>query len=231
MLLDIEGTTTPIAFVHDVLFPYARARVAVVPRKSHGSDDEIRKISRRPSRPAAAIGEPATSRRERHRLGYVHALIDRDRKSGPLKALQGRIWEQGYAIGELKGEVYPDVLRRPSRAGLPAASGLGSSRREACSRSSSVRELDGRRSVPVSQLSLRHGRRSEGRGGSYRRIVETLGVAAPTHASSYRMSCRSSTPRVRQAFGRCSAFARFPDSRTQRSLHRRNIRRHSSLSA
>jgi enolase-phosphatase E1 len=35
--------------------------------------------------------------------------MDRDRKSGPLKALQGRIWEQGYATGALKGEVYPDV--------------------------------------------------------------------------------------------------------------------------
>ena len=35
--------------------------------------------------------------------------MDRDRKSGPLKALQGRIWEEGYVTGALKGEVYADV--------------------------------------------------------------------------------------------------------------------------
>jgi enolase-phosphatase E1 len=42
-------------------------------------------------------------------VSYVYWLMDRDRKSGPLKALQGRIWEEGYATGALQGEVYPDV--------------------------------------------------------------------------------------------------------------------------
>jgi enolase-phosphatase E1 len=125
VLLDIEGTTTPIAFVHDVLFPYARARVATYIEERAGSDDEVRHIleslwlelpasgfltsaaSSNPARerPRAASREP----RAANVVPYVHWLMDRDRKSGPLKALQGRIWERGYATGALKGEVYPDV--------------------------------------------------------------------------------------------------------------------------
>ena len=40
---------------------------------------------------------------------YVRWLMDHDRKSTALKSLQGKIWEQGYRAGELRGEVYPDV--------------------------------------------------------------------------------------------------------------------------
>ena len=126
VLLDIEGTTTPIAFVLDVLFPYARARVRPYLEAAAGSDPEIRHIVEQlhaelpasgfqlpaedpvpvaGNSPRAAAGEP----RDADIVGYVHWLMDRDRKSGPLKALQGRIWEQGYATGVLKGVVYPDV--------------------------------------------------------------------------------------------------------------------------
>ena len=91
VLLDIEGTTTPISFVHDVLFPYARARVGSF-LESHASDDDVRKIVealRTEQRSAPANNDEL---REATVVGYVHALMDRDRKSGPLKALQGRIW-------------------------------------------------------------------------------------------------------------------------------------------
>jgi enolase-phosphatase E1 len=125
VLLDIEGTTTPIAFVHDVLFPYARARVRTYLEETTASDAGIRHIVEdlRRERPASGFplaadvfGPPNEGARDPSRpshdaeiVSYVYWLMDRDRKSGPLKALQGRIWEEGYVTGALKGEVYPDV--------------------------------------------------------------------------------------------------------------------------
>ncbi len=55
---------------------------------------------------------------------YVHWLMDRDRKSTGLKSLQGKIWDEGYRVGELRGEVYPDVppaLERWRRQGIDVA--------------------------------------------------------------------------------------------------------------
>lgn len=99
MLLDIEGTTTPIAFVHDMLFPYARARLSAF------LDDALVALLREEYRaepPHADV--PAWSPVE-----YASWLMDRDRKSTGLKSLQGKIWDHGYRTGELRGEVYPDV--------------------------------------------------------------------------------------------------------------------------
>lgn len=106
VLLDIEGTTTPISFVHEQLFPYARARVREF-LDQHASDDDIQRLvsELRGLQNAATGGGPAGDI-----VPFIHFLIDNDRKLGPLKALQGRIWEQGYAIGEIEGEVYADVL-------------------------------------------------------------------------------------------------------------------------
>ena len=105
VLCDIEGTTTPIAFVHDVLFPYARARIQSF-IDAHEDDLEVRTILH-----DLRAEHQATSREPRTAdlVSYISGLMDRDRKSGPLKALQGLMWEAGYATGELKGEVYPDV--------------------------------------------------------------------------------------------------------------------------
>jgi enolase-phosphatase E1 len=177
VLLDIEGTTTPIAFVHNVLFPYARARVGSF-LESHGSDDDVRKIVedlRTEQRSAIANSD---ERREATVVDYVHALMDRDRKSGPLKALQGRIWEQGYRDGELKGEVYPDV---PTAFARWTADGL----RIGIFSSGSVlaQQLLFANSTAgdLSRFLSCHfdtGVGAKGEAGSYRRIVETLGVAA-----------------------------------------------------
>jgi enolase-phosphatase E1 len=105
ILLDIEGTTTPIAFVHEVLFSYARthARDFV---KHH--EDEVRAD-------IALLREEQTSDVNNNLqppesiADYIDWLIDRDRKSTGLKSLQGKIWRQGYLEGTLKSQVFADV--------------------------------------------------------------------------------------------------------------------------
>lgn len=118
VLLDIEGTTTPMSFVHDVLFPYARARLREFLETQIAADaardirDELDRErtddERRGERPP-----PDT-------VAYLEWLMDRDRKSPALKRLQGLIWEHGYRAGVLRGQVFPDVpeaLRRWRDAG------------------------------------------------------------------------------------------------------------------
>jgi enolase-phosphatase E1 len=128
VLLDIEGTTTPIAFVHDVLFPFVRARVRGWLSERIASDPETIAIVQELRQEYA--NEDATQRRSSGRLpewdldavvARVYALMDQDRKSHALKELQGRMWQQGYASGELKSDVYADVppaLARWTGAGL-----------------------------------------------------------------------------------------------------------------
>jgi enolase-phosphatase E1 len=126
VLLDIEGTTTSVAFVYGVLFPFARAHVDEYLRGSQSSGDCCRALALlRDERAAETELDGGTGRgpaaERRSALGredavrYVHSLMDRDRKSPGLKMLQGLIWESGYRRGELKGEVFPDVPRALER--------------------------------------------------------------------------------------------------------------------
>jgi len=112
VLLDIEGTTTPIDFVHQTLFGHARAQVSGFLER-HWNDPEVRDdVARLRAEHAAESSQPAPpSWRDDAPavVAYVHWLMDRDRKSTGLKSLQGKIWEEGYRTGELRGEVYPDV--------------------------------------------------------------------------------------------------------------------------
>jgi enolase-phosphatase E1 len=116
-LLDIEGTTTPIDFVHQTLFGYARARVGDFLQR-HWNDPEVRAdVAQLQREHAAELPEAFTSASSppvpsspSSLVAYVCYLMDQDRKSTGLKSLQGKIWEEGYRSGELKGEVYPDVL-------------------------------------------------------------------------------------------------------------------------
>lgn len=104
ILLDIEGTTTPISFVYDVLFPYARAHVheyRLTIEESEGFEREHRGDVEQ------GLNPPAWDPRQP--VDYIRWLMDRDRKSSPLKSLQGRIWQGGYDAGALKGVVFPDV--------------------------------------------------------------------------------------------------------------------------
>ena len=108
ILLDIEGTTTPIEFVHQVLFPYARAHI-----HDHldARDVAVLRAEYRVEPPQAGLPAWNSGDDVGSAEAYVSWLMDRDRKSTGLKALQGRIWEAGYRSGELKGkgELYPDV--------------------------------------------------------------------------------------------------------------------------
>jgi enolase-phosphatase E1 len=114
VLLDIEGTTTPIDFVHQVLFSYARARVRQFLSENFASEPvradirllsdehavDVRENRNPPLLDVTDIESIAT---------YVEWLIGRDSKSTGLKALQGKIWREGYLAGDLKSQVYADV--------------------------------------------------------------------------------------------------------------------------
>ena len=128
LLLDIEGVTTSIEFVHDTLFPYARARLAGYLeqhsgekacladmerlRQEHASDAEAQRPGWRDDSPQATLRSAAA---------YLDWLMEHDRKSTALKSIQGKIWQAGYHSGELRSHVYADVppaLERWRRAGI-----------------------------------------------------------------------------------------------------------------
>jgi enolase-phosphatase E1 len=105
VITDIEGTTSSLSFVKDVLFPYARMHLPEFVR-AHASDPEVRKLlddARREN--GAALDDGAV-------VEQLLRWIDEDRKITPLKALQGLIWEAGYRNGELTGHVYDDAYER-----------------------------------------------------------------------------------------------------------------------
>ena len=115
LLLDIEGTTTPIDFVYNVLFPYARRRVkdylaahwSLPPVSSDvaGLVEENINDRTRGLDPPALEEPPDIVSIE----AYVLWLMDQDRKTTPLKSLQGKIWDEGYSTGELRSQVFADV--------------------------------------------------------------------------------------------------------------------------
>lgn len=120
LVLDIEGTTTPIDFVYNVLFPYARTHVkdylahhrSLPPVRADiaGLCEENAEDARRGLNPP-----PLSRSAEEASLdeveAYVRWLMDHDRKATPLKSLQGKIWEEGYRRGELRSLVFDDVPR------------------------------------------------------------------------------------------------------------------------
>lgn len=111
ILLDIEGTTTTIAFVHQTLFPYARRRLAEYLARNRQDPRVIADLAalREEHAADAPLGPPPLPEGDLAAVPYLHWLMDLDRKSTPLKSLQGRIWEEGYRTGDLKSEVFPDV--------------------------------------------------------------------------------------------------------------------------
>jgi len=128
ILLDVEGTTTPIAFVHEVLFPFARTHIGDYLRAHAGTTDThqlIADLEQEHANDMAQQHDPPTlidgPKRIESIIAYVQWLIDRDRKSTVLKSLQGKIWRSGYVDGSLKAPIFGDVapaLARWRSAGL-----------------------------------------------------------------------------------------------------------------
>ena len=118
ILLDIEGTTTPVEFVYQTLFPYASRKLESFLR-AHAQDPEIQILiqdlraqqgadERNGLNPPGWMDEPEEARL-RSCVAYGQWLIVRDSKCPPLKTLEGKIWHEGFASGELRGEIFPDV--------------------------------------------------------------------------------------------------------------------------
>jgi enolase-phosphatase E1 len=113
ILTDIEGTTSSISFVKDVLFPYARAALPAFVAANR-DDPEVRHWL---DKVREELGDDAD---DDAAVAALQAWIDQDRKHTALKALQGRIWQAGYADGAYAAHIYPDAaaaLRRWHAAG------------------------------------------------------------------------------------------------------------------
>jgi len=118
LLLDIEGTTTPIDFFSGTLFPYARQRWEEFLRlhgRELGIRDDLEGLRRQHAADVAANLEPppwlagSMDANLSSAITYGTWLMDRDSKCTALKSLQGKIWREGYQREELRGEVYPDL--------------------------------------------------------------------------------------------------------------------------
>jgi enolase-phosphatase E1 len=127
ILLDIEGTTTPIAFVHEVLFTYARENAKQFLTANLNADEVRKDVALLRQEHALEVDEPPalvsdSAEAEIESLAaYIEWLIARDRKSTGLKSLQGKIWKQGYENGSLQSQVFADVapaLQRWHESGL-----------------------------------------------------------------------------------------------------------------
>jgi len=102
ILTDIEGTTSSISFVKDVLFPYARAALPDFVR-THGDAPEVRHWLDMVAVENGGLCQDGMI------VETLQGWIDQDRKHTALKALQGLVWEAGYADGDFTAPLYPDV--------------------------------------------------------------------------------------------------------------------------
>ena len=104
ILTDIEGTTSSISFVKDVLFPYARRALPGFVRE-HGDEPDVRRWL-----DAVAVEHGAVCSDETI-VEVLQGWIDADRKHTALKALQGQVWAAGYGNADFTAHVYPDAVQ------------------------------------------------------------------------------------------------------------------------
>lgn len=106
VLCDIEGTTTSLSFVKDVLFPYARQHLEQFVQSNLDHEtviqalNDVRQLIKRPDAANQEIIE------------QLILWIDEDKKITPLKTLQGLIWEEGYSSGAYHGHIYEDAYKK-----------------------------------------------------------------------------------------------------------------------
>lgn len=105
ILTDIEGTTSSIAFVKDVLFPYAREHMAEF-IKSHALDPQVRRLL------DDVCAEAGQTLNGEGVIAQLIQWINEDKKLTPLKILQGMLWEEGYRTGKFTGHVYEDAVKK-----------------------------------------------------------------------------------------------------------------------
>ena len=120
ILTDIEGTTTEVSFVYDILFPYFRAHM-----------DQWKTVDSAPMNDVLEQTRLLVLEEQSINLTSKEALFDQlrqwsieDRKVTPLKTFQGMVWEQGFKSGAIKGHMYPDVkpaLERWTAMGMKLA--------------------------------------------------------------------------------------------------------------
>jgi len=103
IITDIEGTTSSLAFVKEVLFPYARNHIAAYIR-AHEKDPDVRQALDE-ARNISSVDLTTDQLIER----FIQ-WIDEDKKITPLKTIQGLLWENGYHEGHFKGHIYEDVI-------------------------------------------------------------------------------------------------------------------------
>ncbi len=104
ILIDIEGTVGDIAFVREVLFPYARKHLSETLHQRWRDPEIIAIVA-----DAARAGSNTLPSPQAAAAQFL-AWMDQDQKVTPLKTLQGMIWREGYASGELKAHLYPDAI-------------------------------------------------------------------------------------------------------------------------
>ncbi|MDD1608422.1 MAG: acireductone synthase [Methylococcaceae bacterium] len=102
IVTDIEGTTSSLSFVKEVLFPYARAHLADFVR-SHANESPVKELL---EETCQVVGE---KRDTEQLITQLIDWIDEDKKVTPLKSLQGLIWEAGYQQGDFTGHLYADA--------------------------------------------------------------------------------------------------------------------------
>jgi enolase-phosphatase E1 len=136
LLLDIEGTTCPVSFVAEVLFPYARNKLEHY-LQHHQHEAGVASLIEQLEQQWQQDPDPQAAQLLRNRnttspfaipakavLPYLYFLIDNDRKLTALKDLQGKIWAEGYSRAELRGPIFADVpaaLRQWKNSGLVLA--------------------------------------------------------------------------------------------------------------
>lgn len=111
IILDIEGTIGSISFVHDVLFPYSTERLLDYLRRNPLSPELTEEILLENQKDFANgdFAEIKNPQDIREIHAYLHHLIQIDRKFGPLKWIQGKLWKEGFELADLKAELYDDV--------------------------------------------------------------------------------------------------------------------------
>lgn len=117
ILTDIEGTTSSISFVKDVLFPYARRALPAFVR-ARGNEAEVRRWL------DAVATEHGAVCSDEVIVEILQGMIDEDRKHTALKALQGMIWSDGYDNADFSAHIYPDAAAQLCdwhAAGIPLA--------------------------------------------------------------------------------------------------------------